>query len=92
MNRDQLSINTVRMLAVDMIQKANSGHPGLPLGASPMVYTLWAKQMKHNPANPDWKNRDRFILSAGHGSGMLYALLTVAGCRIACVRFEKLDL
>ncbi|MBR4079477.1 MAG: transketolase, partial [Christensenellaceae bacterium] len=79
MNRDQLSINTVRMLAVDMIQKANSGHPGLPLGASPMVYTLWAKQMKHNPANPDWKNRDRFILSAGHGSAMLYALLHTFG-------------
>jgi len=79
MNKDQLAINTVRMLAVEAIQKANSGHPGLPLGASPMAFTLWAKQMKHNPKNPDWKNRDRFVLSAGHGSAMLYSLLHLFG-------------
>ena len=79
MNKDMLAINTVRMLSVEAIQKANSGHPGLPLGASPMAFTLWAKQMKHNPKNPDWKNRDRFVLSAGHGSAMLYSLLHLFG-------------
>jgi transketolase len=75
MTIDQLSINTIRMLSIDQIEQANSGHPGLPMGAAPMAYTLWAKQLKHNPANPDWYNRDRFILSAGHGSALLYSLL-----------------
>jgi transketolase len=74
-NIDNLSINTIRVLSAEAIEKANSGHPGLPLGAAPMAYTLWAKVMKHNPKNPDWINRDRFILSAGHGSAMLYSLL-----------------
>lgn len=72
---EQLSINTVRALSVDQVQAANSGHPGLPLGAAPMAYTLWAHHMNHNPKNPDWNNRDRFVLSAGHGSAMLYSLL-----------------
>ncbi len=74
-NIDKLSINSMRFLAAEAIQKANSGHPGLPLGASPMAYTLWTKHMKHNPKNPKWDNRDRFILSAGHASMLLYSLL-----------------
>ena len=63
---DEMSVNAIRVLSADAIQKANSGHPGLPLGAAPMAYELWAKHMKHNPANPDWADRDRFVLSKGH--------------------------
>jgi transketolase len=76
---DQLSINTIRFLSVDAVQKANSGHPGLPLGAAPMAYVLWTKFLKHNPSNPNWFNRDRFVLSAGHGSMLLYSLLHLTG-------------
>ena len=76
---DQQCINTLRFLSVDMVQKANSGHPGLPLGAAPMAYALWTKQLKHHPANPHWPDRDRFVLSAGHGSALLYSLLHVTG-------------
>lgn len=76
---DQKCINTIRMLAVDGVQKANSGHPGLPMGAAPMAYALWTRIMKHNPGDPQWVNRDRFILSAGHGSMLLYALLHLTG-------------
>ena len=76
---DQQCIDTLRFLAVDMVQRANSGHPGLPLGAAPMAYALWTRQLKHNPANPAWADRDRFVLSAGHGSALLYALLHVTG-------------
>lgn len=76
---DMMSVNAIRALAADTVQKANSGHPGLPLGAAPMAYELWAKHMKHNPENPDWANRDRFILSGGHGSSLLYALLHLFG-------------
>jgi len=72
-------INTIRMLAVDGVQKANSGHPGLPMGAASMAYVLWTRFLKHNPADPQWPNRDRFILSAGHGSMLLYALLYLTG-------------
>lgn len=79
MNTDQLTINTLRFLSVEAIQKAKSGHPGLPMGAAPAAYTLWAKEMKHNPLNPDWVDRDRFVLSAGHGSALLYSLLHVFG-------------
>ncbi len=80
MNRiDNLAINTIRVLSAEAVQKANSGHPGLPMGAAPMAYTLWAKNMKHNPSNPDWDDRDRFILSAGHGSMLLYSLLHLFG-------------
>lgn len=75
MNIDQLSIDTIRMLSAEGVEKANSGHPGLPLGAAPMAYTLWSKMMNHNGKNPDWVNRDRFVLSAGHGSMLLYSLL-----------------
>ena len=78
-NIDVMSVNAIRALAADTVQKANSGHPGLPLGAAPMAYELWAKHMKHNPKNPDWANRDRFILSGGHGSSLLYSLLHIFG-------------
>ncbi len=73
------SINTIRFLAVDAIQKANSGHPGMPMGCAPVAYLLYTKIMKHNPANPKWINRDRFVLSAGHGSMLLYASLYLSG-------------
>ncbi|WP_227937746.1 transketolase [Alkalihalobacillus deserti] len=76
---DQLAINTIRTLSIDGIEKANSGHPGLPMGAAPMAYTLWAREMNHNPANPNWFNRDRFVLSAGHGSMLLYSMLHLFG-------------
>lgn len=79
MNIDKKSVNAIRVLSADAIQKANSGHPGLPLGSAAMAYELWAKHMKHNPANPDWVNRDRFILSGGHGSALLYSLLHLFG-------------
>lgn len=76
---DQLSIDTIRTLAIDSIEKANSGHPGMPMGAAPMGYHLFAKTMNHNPSNPTWINRDRFVLSAGHGSMLLYSLLHLSG-------------
>ena len=76
---DQQCINTIRFLSVDMIQKANSGHPGLPLGAAAMAYVLWTRWLKYNPKNPHWFNRDRFVLSAGHGSALLYSLLHLSG-------------
>lgn len=76
---DQLCINTVRFLSVDAVQKANSGHPGMPLGAAPMAYVSWSRFLKHNPRNPDWFDRDRFVLSAGHGSMLLYSLLHLTG-------------
>ncbi|MUV06563.1 transketolase [Planococcaceae bacterium Storch 2/2-2] len=77
--QDQLAINAIRTLSIDAIEKANSGHPGLPMGAAPMAYTLWTKHMNHNPNNPNWFNRDRFVLSAGHGSMLLYSLLHLSG-------------
>lgn len=79
MNRKELTINTIRLLSAEMIEKAKSGHPGLPLGASPSAVTLFADALKHNPKDPNWFDRDRFILSAGHGSAMLYSLLHVFG-------------
>lgn len=78
-NIDQLSVTTIRTLAIDAIEKAKSGHPGMPMGAAPMGYQLFAKTMKHNPSNPGWIDRDRFVLSAGHGSMLLYALLHLSG-------------
>ena len=78
-NIDNLSVNAIRILAADAIQKAKSGHPGLPLGCAPMAYELWANHMNHNPLNPKWENRDRFILSGGHGSMLLYSLLHLFG-------------
>jgi transketolase len=76
---DQLSVNTLRFLSVDAVQKADSGHPGLPLDAAPMAYVLWTRFLRHNPSDPHWFNRDRFILSAGHGSMLLYSLLHLTG-------------
>src|SRR5882762_7496392 len=76
---DQLCINTIRTLTIDAVQKAKSGHPGLPLGAAPMAYVLWTKFMRYNPRKPKWENRDRFLLSAGHGCMLLYSLLYLTG-------------
>ncbi len=76
---DQTCVNAIRFLSVDMVQKANSGHPGLPLGAAPMAYVLWTRFLKHHPGNPHWADRDRFVLSAGHGSALLYSLLYLTG-------------
>lgn len=76
---DQLCVNTIRFLSVDAIQQANSGHPGLPMGAAAMAYTLWTRVLRHNPTDPSWPNRDRFILSGGHGSMLLYSLLHLTG-------------
>src|SRR5262245_13721583 len=74
-----LAINTIRTLSIDAVQKANSGHPGLPLGAAPMAYTLWQRHLKHDPRAPKWFDRDRFVLSAGHGWMLLYSLLQPTG-------------
>lgn len=76
---DQLCVNTIRMLAVDGVEKANSGHPGMPMGDASMAYVLWSRFLKHHPKNPRWSNRDRFVLSAGHGSMLLYSLLHLTG-------------
>ena len=80
---EKLSINTIRTLAIDAVQKANSGHPGMPLGMAPIAYALYYKTMKHNPANPNWLNRDRFVLSAGHGSMLLYSILHLSGYKVS---------
>ena len=93
-NIDKMSANAIRVLSADAIQKAKSGHPGLPLGAADAAYALWAKEMKHNPANPDWFNRDRFILSGGHGSMLLYSLLHLFGYGLKkedLMQFRQLD-
>ena len=76
---DELCVNTIRMLSADGVEKANSGHPGMPMGAAPMAYVLWTRFLRHNPLNPGWSDRDRFILSAGHGSMLLYSLLHLTG-------------
>ena len=76
---DQLCVNTIRALAIDTVQNANSGHPGLPLGAAPMAYALWTRVLRHSPSHPEWVDRDRFVLSAGHGSALLYSLLHLTG-------------
>lgn len=82
-NIDQLSVTTIRTLAIDAVEKANSGHPGMPMGAAPMTYTLWTRFMNHNPKNPHWFNRDRFVLSAGHGSALLYSMLHLSGYNLS---------
>lgn len=82
-NIEQLSINTIRTLTIDAVEKAAMGHPGMPMGAAPMGYALWTRQMKHNAANPEWFNRDRFVLSVGHGSMLLYSLLHLSGYEVS---------
>ncbi|MCD6420603.1 MAG: transketolase [Synergistetes bacterium] len=83
MNIDELCINTIRMLSIDMVERARSGHPGMPMGDAPVAYVLWSKFLRHNPINPSWINRDRFVLSAGHGSALLYSLLYLSGYSIS---------
>lgn len=85
---DKLCINTIRALSLDAVQRANSGHPGLPLGAAPMAYVLWTKFLRHNPQNPKWSGRDRFLLSAGHGSMLVYALLYLTGYDLPLAELE----
>ena len=86
---DDLCINTLGFLSVDAVQKPNSGHPGLPLGAAPMAYVLWTKFLKHNPTNPDWFDRDRFVLSAGHSSTLLYSLLHMTGYELSLEQIKQ---
>ena len=86
---DQLCINTIRFLAVDAVQKANSGHPGLPMGAAPMAYVLWTRFMRYDPLKPHWPNRDRFVLSAGHGSMLLYSLLHLTGYNLPLSELQQ---
>ncbi len=86
---DALSINTIRFLAVDGVQRANSGHPGMPMGTAPMAYVLWQRHLRHNPQDPGWPNRDRFVLSAGHGSMLLYALLHLTGYDLPLGELEQ---
>src|SRR5690348_18504321 len=85
---DQLSINTIRTLSIDGVQQANSGHPGAPMGLAPVVYSLWQKYLRYDPAGPTWANRDRFVLSAGHASMLLYATLHLAGVRSVYAKGE----
>jgi transketolase len=86
---DDLSINTIRFLSIDAVQKANSGHPGLPMGAAAFAYVLWTRFLKHNPANPKWFDRDRFVLSAGHGSMLLYSLLHLTGYELSLDQIKQ---
>ncbi|NOU94353.1 transketolase [Paenibacillus sp. LMG 31456] len=91
---EQLAIDTIRTLSIDAINSANSGHPGLPMGAAPMAYALWAKLLNHNPGHAKWFNRDRFVLSAGHGSALLYSLLHLSGYQVSIddlKQFRKLN-
>ena len=91
---DEISINTLRILSADAVQNANSGHPGMPMGAAAMAYTLWTRFLKHNPRDPLWFDRDRFVLSAGHGSMLLYSLLHLTGYDLPLEqikRFRQLD-
>ena len=88
---DQLAINTIRMLAVDAVQKANSGHPGTPMDAAPTAYVLWQRFLRYDPADPHWLNRDRFVLSSGHASMLLYSLIHLTGIKAANPSYERLD-
>ena len=81
--QEQRCINTIRMLSIDTVQRANSGHPGMPMGAATMAYVLWTRHLRHSPARPAWPDRDRFVLSAGHASTLLYSLLFLTGYDLA---------
>ena len=86
---ENLAINTIRFLSADAIQKANSGHPGLPMGTAAIAYTVWTRHMKFNPENPDWPDRDRFVLSGGHGSMLLYSMLHLTGHDLSLEDIKK---
>jgi transketolase len=86
---DQLCVNTIRTLSIDAVQKANSGHPGAPMGLAPVAYVLWDRILRHNPANPDWANRDRVVLSAGHASMLLYSMLHLTGYDLPLSEIEN---
>jgi transketolase len=88
-DQDQLAIGAIRFLSVDMVEKAQSGHPGAPLGQAPLAYLLWTRHMRHNPDNPDWPNRDRFVLSCGHASALLYSLLHLGGYGLGMAELER---
>ena len=85
---DELCVNTIRMLSADGVEKANSGHPGIPMGAAPMAYVLWTRFLRYNPLNSKWPNRDRFVLSPGHGSILLYSLLHLTGYDLSIKDFK----
>ncbi len=89
MTIDELAINTIRMLAVDAVQKAKSGHPGTPMDAAPTAYTLWQRVLRYDPAEPDWPNRDRFVLSCGHASMLLYSLIHLTGIKAINANYEQ---
>jgi transketolase len=86
---DQLAINTIRTLSIDAVQQAKSGHPGTPMDAAPAAYTLWQRMLRYDPADPGWLNRDRFVLSAGHASMLLYSLIYLAGIKAANPTYEE---
>jgi transketolase len=88
-NLEMRAVNTIRFLAADAVQKANSGHPGLPMGAAAMAYTLWSRHLKIDPDNPDWPDRDRFVLSAGHGSMLLFSLLHLTGYDVSMEEIKQ---
>src|SRR5260370_4512995 len=88
---DLLSINTIRTLAIDAVQQANSGHPGAPMGLAPVVYCLWQRFLRYDPMDPTWPNRDRFVLSAGHASMLLYATLHLTGVRAVSAQGKVTD-
>jgi transketolase len=84
-----LCINTIRTLSIDAVEKANSGHPGMPMGAATMAYVLWTRHLRYNPANPAWPDRDRFVLSAGHASMLLYSMLHLTGYDVTLDDIEQ---
>ena len=86
---EELCINTIRCLAIDMVQQANSGHPGAPMGMAPMTYVLWTRFLKHSPTDPDWPDRDRFVLSAGHASALLYSMLHLTGYNLSLHELKR---
>src|SRR5260370_2398996 len=88
---DLLSINTIRHLSIDAVQKANSGHPGAPMALAPVAYVLWQQFLRYDPSNPVWPNRDRFVLSNGHASMLLYSMLYLSGVKSVAHEYEVLD-